>query len=606
MARRSARALRFRLVQELRNAARLIWPPRPAVYETAALPLPDGAEIGARLAGTEFARNALAAADSIRAHRIPLLGAEVQFGPDIEWRRDVLHGKATGLDYFRRIPYLDFDRAGDHKLIWELNRHQHLVLLAQAHLLTGRDVYLDEIWRQMESWMADNPYPRGINWASALEVAFRALSWLWIDHWAGSRMAPEFRGRFLRCLYVHGLHLDANLSVYFSPNTHLLGEAVALHALGAAFEGAPGSSDWRCRGAAILENESERQVHRDGSYFELSTYYHVYALDMLLFHALLRPPPVEYRNKLDRMGEFLHAMLGPAGEIPFFGDDDGGRFFHPFGRQCAYGRATLATCALYLNRADWRYTEDDLPEQAAWWMGVTKGSGAGSWKSRLFPDAGLAAMVCGDAQLVADAGPFGPFSSGHSHADTLSFTLRTGYGEILVDAGTYTYVTSPELRDLFRGTAMHNTVRIDGLDQAQPAGPFGWKARPETSIRAWTTARERDAFEAECRYRGFTHRRRIVWEKPGRITIADEIEGPGGEHLLEQFWHAGSPVKRVSGNTFRIAGNATLTLHGNAEVEEGGAFGWRSPASGIKIPAPVVRLALTTTLPFRLESSITL
>ena len=604
MARHSARSSRFRLIQELRNAARLIVPPRPPVYETAALPFPNGADIAARLWGTEFSSSVIAIAESILAHRIPLLGTEIDFGPTIEWRRDVLHGRTSGLDYFRRIPYLDFERAGDHKSIWELNRHQHLVPLAQAFLLTNRKEFLDEIRSQLESWMEQNPYPRGINWASALEVALRALSWLWIDHLAGVRMDTPFRRRFLQCLYVHGLHLNANLSVYFSPNTHLLGEAVALHALGMAFGKAPAADGWKRRGAEILEEECLRQVNGDGSYFELSTYYHVYALDMLLFHALLRPPSREYRNRLELMGEFLHAMLGPAGEIPFLGDDDGGRFFHPFGRHSAYGRATLATCSVFLKRAGWAYSADDLRERASWWLGVRDGSGDGLWESKLFPEAGLAAMTNGKAQLVADAGPFGPFSSGHSHADTLSFTLRVDGEEILVDAGTYTYVASAGLRNLFRGTAMHNTVRIDGLDQADPAGPFGWNAPPEASILSWTTTAARDELDAECRYRGFTHRRRIVWEKPGRITVTDEIDGPPGEHLLEQFWHPGAPVKRISGDTFRIGGGATLVLSGGAGLEEGGAFGWRSRAFGVKTPAPVIRRALTAILPIRLESSI--
>lgn len=592
-------------MQELTNSARFLAPPRPPVYETERMPFPDGEDIAARLRGTKFSRDAVSLADSILAHRFPLLGTVVEFGPEIDWRRDVLHGKATGLAFFRRIPYLDFERAGDHKIIWELNRHQHPVLLAQAYLLTGRGTYLDEIWRQLESWMEQNPYPRGINWASALEVAFRALSWLWIGHLVGDRMDAPLRRKFLRSLYVHGLHLDANLSAYFSPNTHLLGEAVALHALGAAFGQAPQAAGWRRKGADIVEVESGRQVHGDGSYFELSTYYHVYALDMLLFHAVFRPPSPEHRDRLGRMGEFLHAMLGPSGEIPFFGDDDGGRFFHPFGRHSAYGRATLATCSVFLKRAGWGYSEDDLREQAAWWLGETEGSSAGLWESKLFPEAGLAAMASGDTQLVADAGPFGPFSSGHSHADTLSFTLRAGGLEILVDPGTYTYVTSVELRNLFRGTAMHNTVRIDGLDQAEPAGPFGWSATPEASILSWATTEERDELAAECRYRGFTHRRRIVWEKPGRIAVTDDIDGPSGVHSLEQFWHAGAPVERVNGSTFRIGGRAILVLNGEAEVEEGGDFGWRAPALGTKIPAPVIRLTLTASLPVRLESSIT-
>ena len=69
------------------------------------------------------------------------------------------------------------------------------------------------------------------------------------------RHAEDFRGRFLTELYRHGLHLDANLSVYFSPNTHLLGEAVALHALGVLFPLFPGAHDWAKRGARIVAEQ---------------------------------------------------------------------------------------------------------------------------------------------------------------------------------------------------------------------------------------------------------------------------------------------------------------------------------------------------------------
>src|SRR5262249_37237622 len=153
--------------------------------------------------------------------------------------------------------------------IWELNRHQHLLVLAQAFVLTKNDNYLKEIQSQVESWLQANPFQRGINWASALEVAFRSLSWVWVLHWAGTSFADDFRKRLLSSLYQHGLHLRHNLSVYFSPNTHLLGEAVALHALGRIM----GKGEWRDLGHRIVLEQMQRQVRQDGSHFEQSSYY---------------------------------------------------------------------------------------------------------------------------------------------------------------------------------------------------------------------------------------------------------------------------------------------------------------------------------------------
>src|SRR5215831_10822526 len=233
-------------------------------------------------------------ADLILQHRFPLLGITIDTGPEIDWRRDYLHGVSTGTPYFRRVPYLDFARAGDHKVIWELNRHQHLVLLAQAFHFSGSLAYLDEAFRQLESWLVANPFLRGINWASALEVAFRALSLSWFWNLAGGEMAELLRARFLAALYRHGCYLEGNLSIYFSPNTHLLGEAVALHALGAWFPEWRRAARWRETGGRIVEQEMRRQVREDGSHFEQSVYYHVYALDLFLLHRLLAECPPAY------------------------------------------------------------------------------------------------------------------------------------------------------------------------------------------------------------------------------------------------------------------------------------------------------------------------
>ena len=158
-------------------------PPRlPPDFQSSVTPLSKApALVAARLKDTEFAAGVVHLAGEILKHRFPLLGLTIETGPEICWRRDYLNGRETGLDYFRRVPYLDAAKAGDHKIIWELNRHQHLVLLAQAFLFTDQDSYLTEIWSQLESWIDANPFHRGINWSSTLEVAFRALSWMWVD-----------------------------------------------------------------------------------------------------------------------------------------------------------------------------------------------------------------------------------------------------------------------------------------------------------------------------------------------------------------------------------------------------------------------------------------
>ena len=606
---RSLAEIRYRLAQEAGNLWLFLRRPECDCPERAPLRgLPDPAPIAERLCTTPYRAEVERLAEKILRHDFPLLGIEIRTGPEIRWRRDYLHGIETGTPYFRRIPYLDARRAGDHKIIWELNRHQHLVLLAQAWRLTNREEFYGELTAQLENWLAENPFQRGINWSSALEAAFRALSWIWVYHLAGERMEERFRRRFLAGLYRHGLHLERNLSVYFSRNTHLLGEAVALHALGSLFPSFPGARRWAETGARIVGEEMDFQVREDGSQFEQSTYYHVYALDMLLLHTVLANPGAAFREKLARMADYLEALLGPAGAIPFLGDDDGGRLFHPYGRRDRFGRATMATASALLN-GPCGFQPEDVPEQAAWWLGeqalgATPPEAAPTAVSRLFRDAGLAVMCSGDLRVYMDAGPLGTRRAGHGHADTLSIVVRKGEEEILIDPGTYTYVSEPEWRNRFRGTAAHNTVRIDGRDQATAVWPFGWAEQPETRILEWSSSPTEDVLQAECRYGGLTHRRTVRLQKPDTVAVVDEIEGPGGECPIEQFWHPAGPVDAVSPNCFRIAGHWRLGLDAAlcAELSEGGEYGWRSEAFGSKTPSPVIRATITAGLPVRLET----
>jgi len=508
------------------------------------LSMPEG------VAGRESAQQLIDFADQIQRHQFPVLGTIVDAGPEIHWRRDYSRGIETSLTYFRRIAYLDTPRSGDHKIIWELNRHQHLIVLARAYRLTGQTRYLEEIEAQLESWIAQNPFHRGTNWTSALEVAFRALSWIWVYQSVSSQMQPEFRARWLHMLYLHGCHLANNLSFYFSPNNHLVGEALVLHALGLFFAGIPKAAHWEQLGARVMSEQMDLQIRPDGSSFEQSTYYQGYVFDMFRLHAILARPGPDYSAKLEQMDEFLDTIAGPARRLPLLGDDDGGRL-------------PLVT--------------------------MQRPSRARERESRLFPDAGLAVMTCGQVHAVVDAGPFGALHSGHSHSDTLSMVVSSGEEEILIDPGTYTYTGDPELRDWFRGSSAHNTIRIDGRDQGVMAGPFRWTDKPAVKIFHWLTDSKRDVLEAECRYAGFTHRRRVEFQKPDVFLIYDCVDGPPGEHEIEQFWHLGS-----------LAARSRLVLPADAELTES----WRSTTFGEKHPAPMLRVHRRSTLPFAFETRI--
>src|SRR5438270_10612880 len=129
----------------------------------------------------------------------------------------------------------------------------------------------------------------GINCGSSLEVAFRSLSWIWVRNLLVGRAAvpASFDHDLLRGLARNAGYIERYLSTYFSPNTHLIGEAVALFFIGTLCPQIPSAQRWRQKGLEIILTESDRQVRPDGVYFEQSLYYHVYALDFFLHTRVL-------------------------------------------------------------------------------------------------------------------------------------------------------------------------------------------------------------------------------------------------------------------------------------------------------------------------------
>src|SRR5205085_4694344 len=69
------------------------------------------------------------------------------------------------------------DTPSDAKIVWEINRFKDLTILGQAAVLTQEERYAAEAERRILSWIDENPFAGTINWASALEISIRLLSW---------------------------------------------------------------------------------------------------------------------------------------------------------------------------------------------------------------------------------------------------------------------------------------------------------------------------------------------------------------------------------------------------------------------------------------------
>jgi hypothetical protein len=551
-------------------------------------------------------------ADEILQHRFRLLGyRDLNCGPEIDWHLDVVHAKRAPLKPWYKIRFLDFDEVGDHKVTWELNRHQHLVTLAKAWSFTGDDRYVEEIMRQFYSWQAANPYPMGINWGSSLEVAFRSVSWLWVRYLLTRAPAiPEsFNRDALHGLAQNGQYIERFLSTYFSPNTHLIGEAVALFFIGTLCPEIPAAQRWRGKGLSIVLAEAERQVRRDGVYFEQSLYYHVYALDLFLHTRALAAcnqivVPESFDLILRKMLEVVR-VLSTNGAPEGFGDDDGGRVFNPRRNRIEHMRDPLALgAALFQDQSICNSTA--LTEEAMWLFGekpvtgIVRQSGlTPSPVSTAFPDGGLYVMSSEGAQMLIDAGPHGSGRGGHGHADALSLRLSINGRRWLVDPGSYIYLApEPERhsRDQFRGTGAHNTLRVDGLDQAIPKGPFSWVSLPDVKAEEWIAGPQFDLFFGN--HTGYARlsdpviHRRAIFHLHGEYWLVRDVADGKGTHDLELLWHFGPDIQ-VSASA---AGLSAVHLDGDrlellgapqGEWDAVAEQGYVSPAYGTREPAAV-------------------
>jgi hypothetical protein len=548
-------------------------------------------------------------AEQICEHRFHLLGYnDLDYGRPIDWHLDAVHGKRAPRKPFYKIRYLDYAEVGDSKVTWELNRHQHFVTLAKAYRLTGDRRYADETLRQWRHWKGENAYPVGINWASSLEVAFRSLSWIWTYHLLqGSPCLPDLRDEWLRGLALHGRHIERYLSTYFSPNTHLLGEGVALFFLGVLCPELAAAERWKSLGWKIVLQEAEQQVRADGFHFEQSTYYHVYALDFFLHSAVLAglngiATPKSFEDTIEKMLTAL-CLLGRGGSPPRFGDDDGGRLFDPRRNRGEHLLDPLATGAILFHRGDYKMAAGGLREETLWLLGA---DGVEPWDeleetavsnaSAALADAGFYLLAAEKAtQLVVDAGPLGTQSGGHGHADALSVCLQSGGHSLLIDPGTYEYIGPGEDRDLFRGTAMHNTMLVDRTNQAEPATAFSWRRLTQSKTERWIRAQKSDLLVAS--HDGYqrleppvTHRRWVVSLRDGLYLIRDVVEGQG-KHRLDVVWHLGQDLQLVEEGLYRVKGASQglvlLPARGHGWAEEVRRESW-SPAYGQKAPMTVL------------------
>lgn len=505
----------------------------------------------------------------------------------IEWNKDLRSGYQWPNRFYKKIDYRNAYLPGNYnnhceiKFPIEVGRCHHLLSLAQAHVLrdsptrNGKGtIYAELVRKRILDWMEKNPYGFGVNWLMAMDVAIRAVNWIWAYCLIGGPKDKKFDKRFFESLYLHGKYIEENLEWNDSATTnHYLADIVGLLCI-SLFLRCDCSEKWKNFAVKELIREMDKQVNEDGVDYEASTSYHRLVLELFYVSAILCRNndiylPSFFWGKLEKMFYFTKEILKDNGAIPQMGDNDSGRLL-PFTKRDNLDHSYLMTVgALLFDNCDFVIDEFGYDEEADWLFGDAgnatyhrlKNRGSQSiqdFDSVAFPKSGIFVMRNRNAYMCISCGTNGQNGNGgHCHNDKLSFELRINGEDIIVDPGTYVYTSDYKARNLFRSTEYHNTIRVNGLEinEYNEKELFRMRGKGKGRLVKWESTERYDLFEGY--HDGYhrldppvTHTRQIRFVKARQLwVITDSVYCSETDshdlYQIESFFHFGESVKRV-------------------------------------------------------------
>jgi hypothetical protein len=555
--------------------------------------------------------------------------AQLGFPP--AWNRDPKTGRTAPLRFGKALDYRDPRLVGDIKYLWEPSRHAELVTVAQAWHLTREPRYLAACRTLIESWVEQCPYARGPHWTSSLEHAIRLINWSFAWHLLGGDASPlfaapdgpAFRQRWLTAIFRHCHFIAGHFSRHSSANNHLFGELTGLFVAALTWPLWPQTRAWADGAQRELQEQALEQNGADGVNREQATWYHHEVADMMLIAGLVgrangRELGEAWWRRLESMLDFIASIMDVGGNVPSIGDADDAIVarLDPRRDPDVY-RSLLATGAVLFSRPEFKLKAARFDDKTRWLLGDAAAGRFAAMGSpdpsalpprREFANAGYYVLghafeTPGELRIVADAGPLGYLSiAAHGHADALSFTLSVAGVELLIDPGTFAYHTQREWRDYFRGTAAHNTVRVDGVDQSRGGGNFLWLAHANARVLEFRAAADLDRLVAEHDgYRRLpdpvTHRRELRLDHASSTLLVIDDLTCARAHDVESFWHfaPGCEVTNAGGRVrvVRAGIQLDMTLPDGVQCEvirgrESPPLGWTSPRFDQRIPSPTV------------------
>jgi hypothetical protein len=447
----------------------------------------------------------------------------------------------------------DISEKGDIKFIWEKSRFMFVYDYIRYQHYSGEST-AEEVFRLIENWIQENPVNTGPNWLCSQEISIRVLNWIFVlYYYRHAAQLTDLRLQLiLQSIYDQMTHVWKNrhFALHLVKNNHVLSESLALYLTGLLFPYLPDSRKWLKTGRITFDNEICRQIFDDGTYLQYSMNYHRMVVQMLSWYLQLSNLNVQevnetVKNKAIKSVHFLrHCMDEETGELPNYGHNDGTLLF-PL-TDCDYSDfrpSILALSAIVNVPSDLKNGVWD--EETAWLTGQLterkpESKVAYSEGFTIFPDSGYYLMRDSRSLTFIKCGRY---QHRPAQADNLHIDLWVDGENIMLDAGSYSYNTDPELRQYYMGTASHNTIMLNGIDQMGKGLRFLWYKWIENASGSCFLNGDKYVFDG--RFEGFRHIRKgiihirkvakslnkIEWE------ITDYISGGPVNTTYQLIWH---------------------------------------------------------------------
>lgn len=476
----------------------------------------------------------VASAEQAFNHVFDLLGSgPIELDP-IDWHTDFLSGHSWPKGLFYKDYNVDIDtKKVDGKVPWELSRCHHLLWLGEAYGITGEEKYAEAIVSDIGNWIDENPLMHSVNWTCSMDVAIRAVNWLyalWLIS-DSTAFTDSFARKVSKSFFQHGFFIKNNLErIIPYSNNHYAADLVGLLYIGAFFNSTNTGKYWFKFATRELFNEVDCQILPSGAHYERSVSYHrlmveLFSSSYYMWKRYSVDVPVSVERKISRMYTFVFNYLKPNGKAPLIEDNDDGRFL-PFVKRDFRDHSYLLDqnsleIKLIANGNNPLYYE----------LRETSYADVGHW---IFRNHNVYAFFTNGGQSRHQSNS--TIVTTHTHNDLLSFELALGEDDLIIDPGTYRYVFSsvnnPDGRNEFRSTMKHNTIMVDGEEQHELSETQLFVIRKNAVI---------DADNIYHTLSGLKHKRTLDISEDGLI-INDYVEKQGSNHTLKSFFHFANDV----------------------------------------------------------------